>query len=118
MKKSDSSGHEESLRFAGHYPELVKKAQLPQGTMIRVAHNDVVQHLDFKELTCANEVAGHFDVRFRWLWLTARVVVHEDDGGSSGNNSGPEDHGCVHEKGVFCAHREQLVPFDPSPGIE
>ena len=41
--------------------------KLAQRTMIRVAHDDVVQHFDLEKLACADEVAGHFDVGFRRL---------------------------------------------------
>ena len=35
--------------------------------MIRVTHDDVVQHFDLERLTRADEISGHFDVGFRWL---------------------------------------------------
>ncbi len=43
--------------------------------MIRVAHDDVVQHLDFEKLARANEVPCHFDVGFRRRRVAARMIV-------------------------------------------
>ena len=34
--------------------------------MIRVAHDDVVQHVTLHQLPCANEIARHLYVGFRW----------------------------------------------------
>ena len=37
---------------AHHYRALSKKiSQFSQGAMVRIAHDDVVKHLDFEELT-------------------------------------------------------------------
>src|SRR5205809_5602397 len=59
--------------------------KLAQRTMIRVAHNDVIQHFDLEKLARADEVAGHFDVGFRRLRLTGRVVGRQ--AGSSRSRS-------------------------------
>ena len=43
--------------------------------MIRVAHDHMIEHLDFEELARPDEVAGHFDVRLGRRRLAARVIV-------------------------------------------
>ena len=45
--------------------------------MFWIAHDNVVQDLDFEELPRPNEVAGHFDVRFRRLRLSAHKGPHQ-----------------------------------------
>ena len=37
--------------------------------MAWIAHDDMVKNFDFDKLASADEVAGHFNVGFRWLWL-------------------------------------------------
>ncbi len=43
--------------------------------MIGIAHDDVVENVDFEELACADEVAGDFDVRFRRRRFPARMIM-------------------------------------------
>ena len=43
--------------------------------MFGVSDNDVIEHFDFKELSGADQVAGDFDVRFRWCRVARRVIV-------------------------------------------
>ena len=74
--------------------------------MFWIAHDDVVQNLDFEKLPGPDEVAGHFDVRFRWLRFTARVIVHEHDGGGCCNHGATEHLPWMHQNGIQCANGE------------
>src|SRR5438093_1416825 len=79
---------------------VVKETQLTQRTMIRVAHDDVVQHFDLEKLARADEVAGHFDVGFRWGRVAGRVIMHEHHRGSVADDRRAEHLAWVHENCV------------------
>ncbi len=48
--------------------------------MIGIANDDVVEDFDFEKLAGSDEVAGDFDVSFGRRWLTAWMIVRNDDG--------------------------------------
>ena len=50
------------------------------------SHNDVIEHFDFEELSGPDETAGHFNVRFRRLWLAAWVIVRNHRRSGSGHS--------------------------------
>ena len=54
--------------------------------MVGVAHDYVVEDFDFQKLASADEVAGNFDVGFTGGGFSARVVVHEHEGGGGGDD--------------------------------
>ena len=68
--------------------------------MIRIAYDHVVKHFDFEQLPGADEVTGHFDVCLRRLGLSARVVVHEDNGCGAGDYRGPKYFSGMDQYGV------------------
>jgi hypothetical protein len=35
----------------------------------------MIEHFDFQELSGPDEVTSYLDVRFGWLWFTARVIA-------------------------------------------
>ena len=49
------------------------------------AHDDVVQNVNFDQLTTPDEVTCDFDVGFGWTGVATRMIVHEDYGGCAGN---------------------------------
>ena len=51
--------------------------------MVGIADDDVVEDFDFEKLAGSNEIAGDFDVCFGRRWLTARMIVRDDDCGST-----------------------------------
>jgi len=86
--------------------------------VIRVADDHMVEHFDFEELTHPDEVSGHFDVCFGWLWFTTGVIVHEYDGCGCGDYGGAEHLSGMHQDGIERANRKQLMPFDAAAGVE
>jgi hypothetical protein len=70
---------------------LREKSQLTQGTMIWISHDYMVKDFYFDKLAGANEIAGHFNIGFRWLRFAAGVIVHEDKCGRPGNNCSPKN---------------------------
>jgi hypothetical protein len=44
-----------------------------------MAHDNVVENFDFQKLTRSDEIPGDFDVRLGWSWITARMIVRDDD---------------------------------------
>ena len=51
--------------------------------MVRIPDDDVIEHFDLEKLARSNEVTGDFDVRFGRCWLTARMIVRDDDCGGT-----------------------------------
>src|ERR1035437_1500089 len=92
-------------------------AQFSKATVFRIARYHMVEHLDFEKLTGPDEVAGHFDVRFRWLRFTARVIVHEHDGGGCRDHGATEHLSWVYQDCIQRANCEQLMAFDPTAGV-
>jgi hypothetical protein len=43
--------------------------------MIAISNDNMVNHINFKQLTASNEVACDFNVRFGWSGFTARMLV-------------------------------------------
>ena len=76
------------------------------------AHDDGVEEIDLQELTSAVEFAADFDVGLRGRGIAARVIVHEDDGRSAGDNSGAEDFARMDKDLSQCADCNEAVAFD------
>ena len=41
----------------------IKISQFSQRTVVGIPHNHMVEHFDFEELPCTNQITGHLDVR-------------------------------------------------------
>ena len=59
--------------------------------MIAISNDNMVNHINFKQLTASNEIACDFNVRFGWSGFTARMLVHDNNGGCAGHNCQTED---------------------------
>ena len=86
--------------------------------MARVQWNHVIEQLNFKYLTCSNEVAGHLNVSFARGGVSARMIVHYHNSGRSGDNGTPKHLSRMHDDGVERADGEQLMSLDPASCIE
>src|ERR1017187_10087981 len=100
-----------------HYPLRCKISQFSKATVFWIAHDDVVLNLDFEKLPGPDEVAGHFDGRFRWLRFTARVIVHDHDGGGCRDHGATEHLSWVYQDCIQRANCEQLMAFDSAAGV-
>lgn len=54
--------------------------------MVWVSDDDVIENFDLEKLPRSNEVTGDFDVGLGWSWLTARMIVRDDDCGGARHN--------------------------------
>jgi hypothetical protein len=61
--------------MAGVCAWLEKIAKFSQGAVVLVADDYMVDQLNLQQLTGANQIAGHFDVRFRGSGFSAWMVV-------------------------------------------
>ena len=52
---------------------LQKIAKTAKTAVAGIANDDVVEDFDLEKLAGADEVAGDFDVSFRWCGITTRV---------------------------------------------
>lgn len=52
------------------------------------SHNDVIVQVDTKNPTALDEAFRHTSVCIGWLWITAGVVMHQDDGIGTTHNGG------------------------------
>jgi len=64
----------------------MKESQFPETGMFAMPNDHVVKNLDLEELAGADEIAGDADVRLGWSWLTTGMVMHDDDGVSTGDD--------------------------------
>jgi len=53
-----------------HYPRLQKIAQFPQGTMIWISHDHVVEDLHFEQLPLAYEIPCDFNIAIRLIYAS------------------------------------------------
>jgi hypothetical protein len=83
-----------------------------------VADDYMVEHLDLEELPGADEVPGHLDVRLGGLGFPAWMVVHEDNGGGTGDHGGPEHLAGMDQDRIHGSDRGQVVAPDSAPGIQ
>src|SRR5437867_913297 len=83
----------------------------------RLANDDVIEHFDLEELPASNEVAGYSDVGFARRWVAGRMVVHQHEGRSIGNNGHLENFPGVNQQRVECSRRNDLPPDNASPRI-
>jgi hypothetical protein len=49
----------------------IEEAKISKTAMVGIPHDNVIENFDFQQLTSSDEVAGDFDVSFRWSWITA-----------------------------------------------
>jgi len=96
---------------------LIEIAELAQATVVGVPDDDVVEDFDFQELAGADEVAGYLDVGFRRGRFPARVVMGQDNRGGACDNRQTEHLAWMDEQRVDRADRNQMVAFDPAPGV-
>ena len=115
MHGEDKNG----LRFLGNRDRLaVKIAQTPQAQVVGVADYDVVENFDFEKLTGSNEIAGNFDVRFRWSGITARVRMRDYDCGSTCHYCQSENFPRMTKDCIHRANGHQVVTFNASACVE
>ena len=107
------------LRFLGSRDRLaIKEAQTAKTGMIWVSNDDVVENFDFEKLTGSNEVAGDFDVRFRWGGITARVRMRDNNCGSTCHYCQPENLPRMTKDCIHRANGHQVVTFYASADVE
>ena len=82
------------------------------------ADNDVIEDFDFQELAGSNQVTGHLDVGIRRRAILRGVVVHQNAGAAGGYYDRPEDFTRLDVAGIQIAQGDQIVPDNPSPGVE
>ena len=64
----------------------IKVAQFPERSVILrallrfAAQDDMIQHINFQQLSGPNQIPCDFDVGFGWGRIAAGVVMHQDDG--------------------------------------
>ena len=61
----------------------VKIAKTAKTGVVWVTNDDVIENFDFEKLARSNEVTGDFDVSLGWSRLAARMIVRDDDCGST-----------------------------------
>lgn len=83
-----------------------------------LTYDDVVEYFDLKELSRTNEVAGNFDVGFRWGGFSARVIVHDHDSSRSDDHCGSEYFPGMNQDCIQRPDGHQLVSLDPTPGVQ
>jgi hypothetical protein len=86
--------------------------------MIAIANDHMVNHINFEQLTAANEVAGDFNVRFGRLRFSARMIVHDNDGGCAGHDCQTENFPRMAKNGVHRSHGYKIVTFDFTAGVQ
>ena len=78
----------------------------------------MVQDFDLEQLTGADQVARHFNVRFGRGGVAARMVMRQNDGGGSARNGALEDFTRMNQQRVECPLRYRLPADQASAGVE
>src|SRR2546430_17426656 len=76
----------------------------------------MVQDFDLEQLTGADQVARHFNVRFGRGGVAARMVMRQNDGGGSARNGALEDFTRMNQQRVECPLRYRLPADQASAG--
>ena len=75
----------------------IKIAQLAQRNVVPLSsrdatpQDDVVQDLDFQQLSCTNQIPRHPDIGLGRRGIPTRVIVYEDNRGGVGRDGRRED---------------------------
>src|ERR1017187_5262846 len=86
--------------------------------MVGIADDDVVEDFDFEKLAGSDEIAGDFDVRFRWSGVTARVRMRDNDCSSTCHDCQPENLPRMTKDCIHRANGHQVVTFYASACVE
>src|SRR6266404_4881773 len=105
------------MKHRGKMESGVEITQLAQRTMVRVTDDDMIEHLDLKELAGTDKVTGHFDVSFGWLRLTAGMIVHENDCGSRCDERCSKHFAWVDQQGVERSHGSQVMASESAARV-
>jgi len=97
---------------------LEEVSQLPQTGVRRIPDDHMVEHFHFQELPGPDKVTSHFDVRFTWRRLPARMIVHEHNGARTARDGGSEHLARMDQNGVHRARCNQVMSPDASPGVQ
>src|SRR5690349_21587680 len=89
----------------------IEVAKLTQAGVCRVSDDDVIEDFDFQKLTCADEVASNFDVRFARRGFSTWVVVHEHDCRGTSDDCQSEYAGRMDQERVVSSEGNDLVCF-------
>jgi len=107
------------LRFLGNRDRLaIEEAKTAKTGVIWIPNDDVVENFDFEKLTSSNEIAGNFDVRFRWSGISARVRMRDYDCGSTCHYCQSKNFPRMTKDCIHRANGHQVVTFYASAGVE
>jgi len=86
--------------------------------MVRIAQNNMVEHLNLEKLSGAYQVACHLNIGFGWRGFPAWVIMCEHNCIGGGHNRQPEHFAGVYQNRILRADSNQIMPFDAAAGIE
>ena len=81
-------------------------------------HYYMVQNFDLEQLAGTNQVPCDFDVSFRGIGMTARMIVGQDETAAGKGEYGPEDMKWRGWAGIQTAECHQIVTDDTFAGVE
>jgi hypothetical protein len=76
---------------AGSIQRLSQQSFVSKGEVALRSRNDVVEYLDFKQLSTVPQSSGEFNVRLTRLKISRRMVVRQNDSAGIGLKSSRED---------------------------
>ena len=86
--------------------------------MIGIAHDDMVENVDFKKLACSDEITGDFDVRLGWGRITTRMIVCDDDCRRTCHNCQSKNLPGMTEDRVHRPNGHEVVTFNAPTSVE
>src|SRR4051812_19977975 len=82
------------------------------------AEDDVILNLNLQNLAGFDQGARNFDIRFGGRWISAGMIMGEDDGGGPEDESGFENFARVDQQRVEGAVADNLEANRPQPSVE
>lgn len=85
------------------------EAAFAEGKMGALACDDVIEEPDGKEVCAFFDFGREASIRLARRWVTAWVVVHQNEPVGAGHNRGPEDFPRVRDGLIKTSHRNDVV---------
>lgn len=83
-----------------------------------VANDYVVEHLNLQDFSCVHHPSGDAKVGLRRSWITARMIMHENNSPCSSNDSGAEHLARVGNGFIEGANVHQVMTSDAVADIQ
>ena len=83
-----------------------------------LADDDMVQHFDVEEVTSPDQIPRNLNVSLGRRWISAGVIVHENERTSGDCENWSEDMEWCDRTGIQASQRDQIMAQDTPASVQ